>query len=201
MQPMITLEDVVNILNVSERTVHRLVTDDHLKAYMVGGQLRFIQDDVIEYIKSNQVTAKAVQPQTRQRQPTEEIRAWMFQAKPDNWHPEKSLAEGNTEKFAVRQYGKRMQIGDNVGIWLSGPNAGLYVLGKLISEPFDLPPEDPFGPQGVKFQVTKILSRPVFRRDLIDHPVLKNMLIMRMFFKTNFPITDEEWMELQKLTA
>lgn len=53
--PLLTIEEVRSRLNVSISTVRRLVRDEKLPAYRVGGQLRFKLEEVTAYIDAQRV--------------------------------------------------------------------------------------------------------------------------------------------------
>ena len=55
--PLLTIDDVRSRLNVSISTVRRLVRDRKLRAYRVGGRLRFKPEEVAAYIDSQLVGA------------------------------------------------------------------------------------------------------------------------------------------------
>lgn len=49
---MMTLKEVASFLNVSERTVRRLVVSGHFPCVHVGAQLRFIRSDVLRWVSA-----------------------------------------------------------------------------------------------------------------------------------------------------
>lgn len=53
--PMMTVEEVRSRLRVSDSTIRRLVRENKLPAYRVGGQLRFKPDEVAAYIDAQRV--------------------------------------------------------------------------------------------------------------------------------------------------
>jgi excisionase family DNA binding protein len=55
--PLLTIDEVRSRLNVSISTVRRLVRDRKLRAYRVGGRLRFKPEEVAAYIDSQLVGA------------------------------------------------------------------------------------------------------------------------------------------------
>jgi excisionase family DNA binding protein len=52
---MLTIDDVSSQLNVSISTVRRLVRDQQLPAYRVGGRLRFKPEEVAAYIDAQRI--------------------------------------------------------------------------------------------------------------------------------------------------
>jgi excisionase family DNA binding protein len=57
--PLLTIDEVRSRLNVSVSTVRRLVRDGKLRAYRVGGRLRFKPEEVASYVDS-QLVATAI---------------------------------------------------------------------------------------------------------------------------------------------
>jgi len=60
MDPLLTTEDVANFLRVDVVTVRRLVTKGELPAYRVGGEYRFIGNEIEEYVKRQRVAGEEV---------------------------------------------------------------------------------------------------------------------------------------------
>lgn len=60
MEPLLTTEDVANFLRVDVVTVRRLVLKGELPAYRVGGEYRFIRNEIEVYVKRQRVTSEDV---------------------------------------------------------------------------------------------------------------------------------------------
>jgi excisionase family DNA binding protein len=58
-RPLLTIDKVPSRLNVSVSTVRRLVRDGKLRAYRVGGRLRFKPEEVAAYVDA-QLVATAI---------------------------------------------------------------------------------------------------------------------------------------------
>jgi len=56
MDPLLTTEDVANFLRVDVVTVRRLVLKGELPAYRVGGEYRFIGNEIEDYVKRQRIT-------------------------------------------------------------------------------------------------------------------------------------------------
>jgi excisionase family DNA binding protein len=52
LEPMMTLREAASYLNVSERTVRRLIVCNHFPCVYVGAQLRFIRSDVLRWVSA-----------------------------------------------------------------------------------------------------------------------------------------------------
>ena len=55
MDPLLTTEDVANFLRVDVVTVRRLVLKGELPAYRVGGEYRFIDNEIEDYVKRQRI--------------------------------------------------------------------------------------------------------------------------------------------------
>ena len=62
---LLTIDEVRSQLNVSISTVRRLVRDRKLRAYRVGGRLRFKPEEVAAYVDSQLVGAALPEHDTR----------------------------------------------------------------------------------------------------------------------------------------
>lgn len=62
---LLTIDEVRSQLNVSISTVRRLVRDRKLRAYRVGGRLRFKPEEVAAYVDSLLVGAALPEQDTR----------------------------------------------------------------------------------------------------------------------------------------
>jgi excisionase family DNA binding protein len=62
--PLLTIDEVRSRLNVSVSTVRRLVRDGKLRAYRVGGRLRFKPEEVAAYVDAQLVATAISEPDT-----------------------------------------------------------------------------------------------------------------------------------------
>ena len=141
---------------------------------------------------------------------TIEQRVWMFQANPAQFDLEARLAEvnddptseSNLEEWKVTRYRAQMQVGDTALIWQSGPYAGIYAVAEISDTFFDRPVAGGTENQvehSAELRFTSVLPRPITRDSLREHPVLKDLQILRISQGTNFPVTSEQWNALQPL--
>jgi 5-methylcytosine-specific restriction protein B len=136
--------------------------------------------------------------------------AWLFQANPGLFDLEESLQslkDGDKDDWSVSRYRDEMKIGDHVVLWQGGPTAGIYALGTLIGLPFQRPTAD-FWPDreqreptewAVPFHYTQILREPISKAVLSEHPVLKDIQVIRAPQGTNFKVTPDQWEALEDL--
>lgn len=127
---------------------------------------------------------------------------WLFQANPDRFDLTGHLASwdiGNEDTWTVKRHKDEYREGDDIVIWQSGDEAGAYALGVLTSEPFevdelDWDPDAGPGPfTQVKYRLTRKLEPPVYRRDLLDDPILSQLGVIRQPQGTNYRVTAEQW--------
>lgn len=140
-----------------------------------------------------------------------EHRVWIFQANPRMYDlvgflTQPSTQPGTVDTWQLRQHERDVNDGDTVLLWTAGENAGIYATGTILGAPFDQPrrpwegEDRPDSSRAVSFRVEHILlDRPILRRDLLDHPVLKDLRIIRQPTGTNFPVTDAQWESLRPL--
>jgi ATP-dependent Clp protease ATP-binding subunit ClpC len=55
MDRLLTTEDVANFLSVDVVTVRRLVAKGELPAYKIGGEYRFMQPEIVDYVKRQRI--------------------------------------------------------------------------------------------------------------------------------------------------
>jgi len=55
---LLTLNDLSEYLNISRRTVYRLLEGTQLPAYRIGGHLRFKRNDVDEWLEHQKLVDK-----------------------------------------------------------------------------------------------------------------------------------------------
>ncbi len=141
-------------------------------------------------------------------------RTWLFQANPRYFDLEAEVQKvqpGAEDSWTVTRYQGEMRSGHKVLLWQGGERAGIYAVGELSSEPHphtwegDRPPwvearkGTPREEWRVVFRYSQILPAPLLKSTLLEHPVLRDMQILRAPIGTNFRITKEEWEILQGL--
>jgi hypothetical protein len=136
---------------------------------------------------------------------------WIFQANPDNYDLEGALEVCEEITWVVAQHKNEIKKGDEVYVWLSGSNAGIYAIGAVLTYPGtfpDEPCEEPFikKPEkykkerpSVRLSIKRVLESPVSMAIILENPVLKNLKIITQPQGTNFPLTPEQAGVLEKL--
>ncbi|HZU14502.1 MAG TPA: EVE domain-containing protein [Chloroflexota bacterium] len=139
-------------------------------------------------------------------------RTWIFACNPKFHNLAADLplyAEGDTMNWSIRQHREEIHAGDRVILWMGGEDAGLYATGILAGDPYDRywevsPPEAERRPymasaRWADLTFTCIFPRPITRRELMAHPILRDLPMLRARRGTNFPVTPEQWGALQPL--
>ena len=137
---------------------------------------------------------------------------WIFQANPRIFDLKARLQEvneagieaDNIEEWTVSRYESQMQAGDIALIWKAGQNAGIYATAELTGTFFDRPPETSStkeSERATELRYTEVLSQPILKEDLLEHPALRHMQIIRIPQGTNFPVTEQEWAALQQMLS
>ena len=127
---------------------------------------------------------------------------WIFQSDPKIYDIHGALEEYDSISWVTRQHADEIHVGDAVLVWCAGDKAGIYAIGQVISEPEVRPsPDDPhwLNPEDRKtpeLRVTLAITKrfhPVLRKDLKDHPAMRDSQIIKARVGTNFRVTPEQW--------
>ncbi|MGH3025656.1 MAG: AAA family ATPase, partial [Gaiellaceae bacterium] len=139
-------------------------------------------------------------------------RAWVFQANPSIYNIDLALSEVSETTWAVRQHKDEIREGDRVYIWRSGSDAGIVATGTVLTnpavssdaedDPYTLKPEAlPTGELNVRLRIDSQVA-PVLRRSTLrEHPVLKDLEVIRFTQATNFRVTREQDAVLRPLVT
>ena len=124
-----------------------------------------------------------------------EPKTWIFQANPKIYDLERSLRNERLNDWRVTRYRSEIKIGDQIIFWKAGKKRGVYGLGKVISDLY----QKSQGDWVVDVEYQGRVSKPVLYDDIKDHPILSNMMIMKVSQGTNFPVKTEEWSALKSM--
>lgn len=129
---------------------------------------------------------------------------WIFQSNPNYFDIVGAINEYQTMYFTVSRYKNEIKPGDNVFMWASGKDAGIYGLAKVINEPYKqefLPPIDPFYINGrdenrskvvVDIKIEKVLEPPILKKQLKEYQELEDLLIIKFPQGTNFRVNEPQ---------
>ena len=138
----------------------------------------------------------------------------IFQASPEYYQLTEGLAELGDDDWVweINQHKTEIHPGDEVVVWKSGQDAGIYALARVMSEPaIATDTLDPYWSDKqrgdaprlrVKLHITqRFLDRPLLRSNLLGDPRLEKLSILRFAQGTNFPVTESEWDVLLQLVG
>jgi predicted Mrr-cat superfamily restriction endonuclease/DNA polymerase III delta prime subunit len=128
---------------------------------------------------------------------------WIFQANPASY-PEvfDDLKSNRGDQWSANQGYRKMLVGDRVYFYICGEKAGIYAIGKIISEPKVRSADDPdirFGNRSVEVTVEKYLQKPILKESLEANSILKSLGVFTFRNASNFLMKPNEVSELQKL--
>lgn len=138
-------------------------------------------------------------------------RSWVFQANPEIYRIAESLVLEKQEYWNLRQHWTEVSTGDKVYIWLSGKDAGVYMVGRVISEPVLMTDSD----KGQRYWLSSrerrtsrqrvlvsyersLQGRPLFRDYIRHDPILQELGVIVYPRGTNFPVSIEQEVQLQR---
>lgn len=141
---------------------------------------------------------------------------WLFQFSPSiyNWF-ERIKETNEPEQWLVSHHVKLISKGDFVAIWRSGEKAGIYALGKIITNPAKNPLTNSQEKYCFKkYDVNKFkirfsvyveyfrvcLEKPLLKEDCHGDYILSSMSVFRNPQGTNFRLTAEQWTRILELT-
>ena len=142
-----------------------------------------------------------------------ESNAWVFQANPQYYDLKSAIKSLDKFTWQINQSQKQIHAGDTVYLWMSGQNAGILAVGTILTEPTEIPmaeKEQAFVKSTDKFEKLKtrvrvriehVLKTPLLRTELLKHPILKEMGVIKFPNATNFRLTSEEANELEKIVG
>lgn len=166
-----------------------------------SGEIEKSNDSILRQVKEQQTPSQDKQ------------NYWIFQSDPDIYEIETDIKLFDTIDYPIPSRKNDYTIGDYVFLWMSGKQSGIIALAKIISLPEVTNPS----PEGmehaigkayfageqlrVKIKIEEILKSPVKRADLLNHPILSNLSVIRTPLGTVFSLTKEQGDELMKMVT
>ncbi|HEY2052508.1 MAG TPA: EVE domain-containing protein [Solirubrobacterales bacterium] len=136
--------------------------------------------------------------------------SWIFQANPAYYDIGTATRTLNEMNWGVKQSKNQISVGDHVYIWQSGPGGGVIADGHILTSPQMEPSQE--GPEfirdeskfsgealRVRLSIERVLDEPLPRGALLEHPILKNLPILKFANATNFNINSAEDEALEEL--
>jgi hypothetical protein len=146
------------------------------------------------------------------KQPAGEAKVWIFQANPSIFDIDRAVVEEPEMTWVVRQHRNEVREGDRVYLWRAGGEAGVIATATVLDDPEVRPgiagspyllesealsKEEP----RVTLRIEQVLSSPLTRTDLIEHPVLKDLEVIRFANATNFRVSEDQDSALRSLLS
>lgn len=133
---------------------------------------------------------------------------WLFQGNPKYYRIIDGIRDFEKMPWLVTRYAKDIALGDGVLVWVSGKEAGIYALAE-VTEPAQVLsklPDQKYWTDAsravdkaqaiIRFK-QKLLDHPLLKTNLLQDPLLKNLLVTRAPNATNFKVTPEEWQRVR----
>lgn len=142
-------------------------------------------------------------------------KVWIFQANPQRYDILNALADDelkNEIHWSVNRHKNDIKKGHLGIIWLSGKEAGIYVVTEILTDPTimkepdyekkywtDIENEDDYKLR-VKMKIlNNLLHNPILKEVLKKTKGLEKLSILRYYQGTNFPVELDEWVVISKL--
>jgi 5-methylcytosine-specific restriction protein A len=122
---------------------------------------------------------------------------WIFQCNPDRFDLLADWTATSEAQWSANQHRTEMQPGDTVYFRISGPTAGLYGIGTILTECY--PHTDDFGEWKVDVSYDRLIDPPLLRAESDQIRVLKEFPALQGRQATNFRVTEDIEIELEVL--
>jgi 5-methylcytosine-specific restriction enzyme B len=141
--------------------------------------------------------------------------SWIFQGRPETWNVNVGVRTLRRINWVVRRYKDKIAPGDRVFVWEAGAESGIVATATVISAPAcieDSPGEAELYPQGpppgfqgkqlrAAIEIEKVLNPRIRKTELLRHPLLKDLSIIRSAQGTNFSVTHDQAIQLEALAG
>jgi len=124
--------------------------------------------------------------------------AWVFQANPKRFDLLQALRDGTAESWAVNQHRQDIQPGDRIWFRITGPEAGIYAVGRVTSVP--RPEASEFGDWRVDVTFESRIDPPLLRAESAGDPVLSAASALTGLMGTNLSLPAEADARLEEMT-
>ena len=137
-------------------------------------------------------------------------RAWILQGNPKRWDIWSWWEDQHEDLggWAIAIHTEDVAPGDDFALWISGPMAGVYAIGKIRSDYYgpirvgggywvDPPAHDVYG---IDIEATRYLfDGPILKADLASDPDFARALVLRMPGTANpIPLEPTEWQAIKR---
>ena len=130
---------------------------------------------------------------------------WMFQANPKRYDLLGAARSGFDDNWAMNQHRSEVTVGDKVYFFISGSEAGIYLVGRVVSPVYESnsAEADAFGRWTVDVEYESRVEPPLLRPELLDpvrEPVLADYLPFKGRQATNFIVPPDVAVRLAEIT-
>jgi hypothetical protein len=115
---------------------------------------------------------------------------WLFQANPKRYDLLAAAEKGFDDQWSMNQHRDKVAVGDRVYFFISGPAAGIYVIGKVVSPVYEADETLEFGRHKVDVEYEAFIEPYIPRSVLTDdanEPLLASFAPFKGLQQTNFP--------------
>jgi hypothetical protein len=130
---------------------------------------------------------------------------WLFQANPKIFDIRRALNNLSELTWTINQMAEKFEAGQTGYLWESGPTGGIIAHATLLTDPVEMEPdsrEEEYSIDQTKFtgrrlrvriRIDRVLEEPISRQELLEHPTLKSLAILRFANATNYTLSDDEY--------
>jgi MoxR-like ATPase len=127
---------------------------------------------------------------------------WLFQGNPRRflgmreWLAAKQVGTG--EDWTASRYADEMRPGDEVVVWMSGPDGGICATAELTGSSFERPNTRSSRARGatepaVPLRVTRFVDPLISREECRSHDVLRDLEVLHVARATNYHMSKQQW--------
>lgn len=124
---------------------------------------------------------------------------WVFQYNPRRFDQLKRRDAGSSDWWSMKQNRDIVSAGDRVFFWRSGPEAGLTMVGRVISPVYER--ESQFGDFAVDVQFDAEIDPVLTREEVRQVSALSDAAIFQGWQGTNFRLRDDQAAALESILA
>lgn len=179
-----------------ERSPGRGAIDDYLSFCQAATELMTDHEIPPELLDAVLAAASREEVEQEEAEPSEAADIWLFQANPDIFDIDRALSEEPEIAWVVRQHAKEVAKGDRVYLWRSGADSGVVATATVMTDPTVMPgdADSPYvlkpealtkAEMRVNLRIDKVLSTPIKRAELLEHPVLNGLGVIAFANATN----------------
>ena len=111
---------------------------------------------------------------------------WMFQANPKRYDLVAAAAKRFSDEWSMNQHRDKVSVGDRIFFFLSGPQAGIYAIGRVVSPVYEAAVADEFGRWKVDVEYEAFVDPPALRAELVQDSTLASYRPFAGLLATNF---------------